>query len=83
PKISVESDLPACGNPNSLNRHYGLERVTVSRKNAEPLYPFVFTQFRTEGYGEDAELNRFTLFLELLYRSPHAGIALCFWTVRV
>ncbi|MER9244907.1 hypothetical protein [Mesorhizobium sp. M0590] len=34
-----------------------LERFIVSR-NAEPLYLFVLTQFRTE--------NRFTLFLELL-----------------
>ena len=29
-------------------------------------YLFVFTQFRTEGYGEVAEPNRYTLFLELL-----------------
>jgi hypothetical protein len=34
--------------------------------NGEPLHAFVFTQFRTEGYGEDAELNRCVLFLELL-----------------
>jgi len=27
---------------------------------------FVLTQFRTEGYGEVAEPNRVTLFLELL-----------------
>jgi hypothetical protein len=30
--------------------------------SAEPLYPFVSPQFRTE--------NRFTLFLELLYSQP-------------
>jgi len=30
------------------------------------LESFVFSQFRTEGYGEVAEPNRFTLFLELL-----------------
>ncbi|MDG4875599.1 hypothetical protein P9273_10860 [Mesorhizobium sp. WSM4935] len=29
------------------------------------LYPFVFTQFQTEGYGEVAEPKRHTLFLEL------------------
>jgi hypothetical protein len=34
---------------------------TVSRSNF-----FVLAQFRTEGYGEVAELNHFTLFLELL-----------------
>src|SRR5882757_5359894 len=34
--------------------------------NGEPLYLFVLTQFLTEGYGEVAELNRVTLFLELL-----------------
>ncbi|WP_210213408.1 hypothetical protein, partial [Mesorhizobium sp. M2A.F.Ca.ET.017.03.2.1] len=26
-----------------------------SRRNGEPLYRFVLTQFRTEGYGETAE----------------------------
>ncbi|MER8725479.1 hypothetical protein, partial [Mesorhizobium sp. M1027] len=35
-----------------------LERFIVFTENAEPLYLFVLTQFRTE--------NRFTLFLELL-----------------
>ena len=29
-------------------------------------YLFVFTRFRTESYGEVAELNRYTLFQELL-----------------
>ena len=29
-------------------------------------FRFVLTQFRTESYGEVTELNRFTLFLELL-----------------
>ena len=29
-------------------------------------YLFVFTQFRTEGYDEVAEPERYTLFLELL-----------------
>ncbi|WP_189350409.1 MULTISPECIES: hypothetical protein [unclassified Mesorhizobium] len=36
------------------------------RRNGKPLNLFVLTQFRTEGYGEVAEPNRFTLFLELL-----------------
>ncbi|WP_292587057.1 hypothetical protein, partial [Mesorhizobium sp.] len=30
------------------------------------VYLFVFAQFRTEGYGEVAEPDRFTLLLELL-----------------
>ncbi len=43
----------------------------MSSKNSPTLfgimpYLFVFTQFRTEGYGEIAEPKRYTLFLELL-----------------
>ena len=41
----------------SGNCPHGLERSSF-HGNAEPLYLFVFAQFRTE--------NRFTLFLELL-----------------
>ncbi len=40
--------------------------VSPFHGNGEPLYLFVFTQFRSESYDEVAEPDRFTLFLELL-----------------
>jgi hypothetical protein len=45
-----------------------LWRGSCAQTSQAPTYfsGFVFTQFRTEGYGEVAEPNRVTLFLELL-----------------